>query len=156
MAPVEIDRVAMRDSAGARLAVIAESFERLAGRRLVEATGSLERAMWHAPRVILAHDTEPDPLLFYANRAGLELFQMRADALIGLPSHRTVEPALRAQRAALFETLERDHIVSGYSGTRVSASGRRFTIVDASVWNLVDAQGTRHGQAASFAEWRFV
>jgi hypothetical protein len=34
---------------------------------------------------------------------------------------------------------------------RVSATGRRFRIAGAIVWNLVDAAGLRHGQAASFS-----
>jgi len=149
------NRIAMGRSAGPRLALIAESFARLAGEPLVEGP-DLEQAMWEASNVILAHGTEPDPLLFYANRIGLELFEMHADQLIDLPSHRTVEPALREARAAMFEKLERDNIVSGYSGVRVSASGRRFEILGAHVWNLTDRDGHRHGQAATFADWRFL
>jgi hypothetical protein len=39
---------------------------------------------------------------------------------------------------------------------RVSASGRRFRISGATVWNLVDEQGWRRGQAAAFAEWQYL
>lgn len=43
-----------------------------------------------------------------------------------------------------------------YSGVRISARGRRFRIENATVWNLVDAGGRRHGQAATFPEWTFL
>ncbi|MGB0184954.1 MAG: MEKHLA domain-containing protein [Opitutales bacterium] len=40
-----------------------------------------------------------------------------------------------------------------YGGVRVSASGRRFQITGARVWNLLDAAGAVVGQAAMFADW---
>ena len=39
--------------------------------------------------------------------------------------------------------------IRDYAGVRIAASGRRFRIDDAVVWNLVDADGVRHGQAAA-------
>lgn len=151
----EADRVAMRDSAGARLALIAASFARLAGRPLVDA-GDLEQALWHAPHAIVAHGTEPEPLFFYGNRVALALFAMPAADFIGLPSRRSAEPADRADRERMFARLETGDMIDDYSAVRVSADGRRFAIEHAYVWNLVDERGTRHGQAASFAEWRFL
>lgn len=147
----------MAASAGWRLALIAESFTRLAGTPMVEARpGELEPAMWQAPRAIVAHGTEPEPLFFYGNSLALALFEMRAAEFIGLPSHRSAEPDLREERAAMLARLERGDLIDDYSGVRVSAGGRRFEISRACVWNLVDAHGRRHGQAASFAEWRFL
>ena len=151
------DRAAMRDSAGARLQVIAGSFARLAGRPLVQAApDDLERALWEAPHAVVAHGTEADPLFFYGNRTALALFAMRAREFIGLPSHRSAEPALRGERAAMLARLERDQIVDDYAGVRIAASGRRFAIGPAHVWNLLDERGARHGQAATFAAWRFL
>lgn len=157
MAGSDSDRLAMQTSAGERLALIAESFARLAGKPLVDpAAGGLEQALWEAPRAIVAHGTEAEPLFFYGNRIALELFAMSADQFIGLPSHRSAEPALREARARMLAGLEESGIVAGYSGVRIAADGRRFTISGAYVWNLVDESGGRHGQAASFAEWRFL
>lgn len=151
------DRNAMRASAGDRLALIAGSFERLAGRPLVEPSAKgLEQALWDAPRAILAHGTEAEPRFFYGNRVALELFEMGAAAFIGMPSERSAEPSARGARARMFAELARTGIVEGYSGIRVAASGRRFRILDASVWDLRDARGDRHGQAATFADWHFV
>jgi hypothetical protein len=150
------DRAAMRDSAGARLEVIAGSFARFAGLPLVDGSVDLERALWEAPRAVVAHGTEAEPRFFYGNRAALALFAMRAAEFIGLPSYRSAEPALREERARMLERLERDQIVDDYAGVRIAADGRRFAIGPAHVWNLLDGHGTRHGQAATFVEWRFL
>jgi hypothetical protein len=150
------DRAAMRDSAGARLSLIAGSFARLAGRPLVEDTDDLERALWDAPRAIVAHGTESEPLFFYGNRTALALFAMRAAAFIGLPSHRSAEPALREERAAMLDRLAGGQMIDDYAGVRIAANGRRFRITRAHVWNLFDQRGARHGQAATFADWRFL
>jgi hypothetical protein len=36
---------------------------------------------------------------------------------------------------------------------RITRTGRRFKIERAIVWNLIDAAGTIHGQAATFDQW---
>lgn len=157
MADPDSDRLAMCVSAGERLALIAASFARLTGRPLVDGPpDGIERALWEAPRAIVAHGTEAEPLFFYGNRVALELFAMAAAEFIGLPSHRSAEPALREARARMLAGLEQGGIVEGYSGVRIAADGRRFAIGQATVWNLVDEDGDRHGQAATFAEWRFL
>jgi hypothetical protein len=46
--------------------------------------------------------------------------------------------------------------VDNYSGIRISASGRRFRIENATVWNLADAGGRIHGQAATFHHWTYL
>jgi hypothetical protein len=152
-----IDRAAMRASAGARLALIAESFARHFGRPLVEAApGGLEAAMWDAPRAIVAHGTEPEPRFFYGNRLALELFAMRAEGFVGLASYSSAEPSEREERARMLEGLRLRGSLADYSGVRIAADGRRFAISNTQVWNLDDARGERHGQAATFAEWRFL
>ena len=157
MAGSDSDRLAMRISAGERLALIATSFERLARRMLVgPSSGGIEQAMWEAPRAIVAHGTEAEPRFFYGNRIALELFAMTANEFIGLPSHRSAEPGLREERSRMLAGLERSGIVDGYAGVRIAADGRRFAIAGAQVWNLVDGRGRRHGQAATFAEWRLL
>src|SRR5688500_5000274 len=128
----------MAASAGPRLALIAESFARLAGRSLVgAASGELEAALWQARHALGAHGTEPEPQFFYGNRLALELFEMRAAEFIGLPSHRSAEPARRDERARMLARLEQDDLIGDYAGVRLAASGRRFEISGACVWNLV-------------------
>jgi hypothetical protein len=144
------DRQAMGDSAGARLALIGDSFARLTGAPL--AAGDV----WQAPLAVVAHDTSSPPLFFYANHTALALFRMTAAQFIGLPSFKSAEPALRDERAAMLAKLEADDVVPGYCGVRIAADGTRFRIVDATIWNLVDEAGQRHGQAAAFGKWEPV
>jgi hypothetical protein len=152
-----VDRTTMEHSAARRLALIAQSYERLTGEPLVAPSSvGLEQAMWDAPRAILAHGTEPDPRFFYGNRIALELFAMTAVEFVGLPSKRSAEPALRRERARMLAGLAERDIVDDYAGVRIAATGRRFAITRAQVWNIVDEHGGRHGQAATFAEWQFL
>ena len=153
----ETNRAALRASAGDRLELLAESFARLTGQPLVDAgDGNIEAVLWQAPRAIVAHGTQDPPLFFYANRMGLELFEMDAEQIIGLPSYRSAEPALREERAAMFVQLEAEDVISNYAGIRIGAKGRRFMIEQAHVWNLVDEAGVRHGQAATWTDWHLV
>ena len=137
-----------------RLRLIAESYRRLTGRALPRAPAhDLATALWQAPAAIVAHGTEPDPVFFYGNRLALELFGMDFAAFTRLPSRFSAEPLLREERALLLERVARDGFIDDYSGIRIAASGRRFRIERATVWNLVDVAGMRHGQAAVFAQW---
>lgn len=98
--------------------------------------------------VVLCHDTSDDPVFVYANRAAQVLWERSWDDFIGWPSRLTAPPAERAQRAV---ALASGAMVRGYSGVRVSASGRRFRICDATVWTVSDEFGEIRGQAATFS-----
>jgi hypothetical protein len=135
--------------AGPRLALIAESHARLTGRPLIEEGA----ALWSAPFALLAHGFEPDPVFFDGNRRALELFEVSAEDLVRMASRLSAEAPDRAERARLLEQVARRGFIDDYAGVRVAASGRRFRIEQATVWNLVDASGQVHGQAAAFARW---
>jgi hypothetical protein len=141
-----------------RLALIADSHRRLTGRPLVPdcTSGALAAALWEAPCAIVAHGTEADPVFFYGNRLALALFGMDFAAFSRLPSRFSAEPLARGERARLLARVTRDGFIDDYAGIRISATGRRFCITAATVWNLVDAAGVRHGQAATFADWQFL
>lgn len=143
----------LTDHAGPRLRLIVESFARLTGRPLLGASPFTPKSLWRAPLVVLAHGTEPDPLFFYGDRIGLELFELTAGDLVRTPSRLSAEPDERAERAQLLDEVARSGFIDNYAGVRVSATGRRFRIEKATVWNLVDAEGRLHGQAAAFARW---
>lgn len=147
-------RTIMENRAGERIALIAESHLRLTGRELAAAGGDLAEAMWNLPAVVLAHGAEGDPLFFYGNRAALDLFEVAADDFIRMPSRLSAESVEREERAILLERVARNGFIDDYSGIRVSATGRRFRIEQAIVWNLADETGTIHGQAATFDRWR--
>ena len=139
-----------------RIACIGDSYQRLTGRPLCPAEGDPVEALWSAPLAIVAHGTEPDPFFYFGNRAALTLFEMDFGAFTRLPSRLSAEPLLRGERAHLLERVTRDGIIEDYAGVRISATGKRFHISNASVWNLTDTSGAAVGQAASFAEWVYV
>lgn len=137
-----------------RLALIGESYQRLTGHTLLDKAGT--EALWNAPRVIVAHGTEVDPVFFYGNRLALEVFEMDFAGFTRLPSRYSAETQTREERACLLERVSRDGFIDAYAGVRVSATGKRFRIEQAVVWNLIDAEGTRHGQAATFDRWEML
>ncbi|PLK27565.1 MEKHLA domain-containing protein [Novosphingobium sp. TH158] len=143
-----------RDPALARrIALIAQSHARLLGAPLVAEGEDLAEALWNAPQVILAHGTEADPLFYFANRAALARFDARLDQIIGMPSRLSAEAPNRAERQALLDRVSRDGFIADYSGVRISLTGQRFRIEQATVWNLIGADGGVCGQAASFRCW---
>jgi hypothetical protein len=141
------------------VALIARSFLSLTGRPLVDgldagsADETINAAMQHAPGVIVAHGIEPDPVFFYGNRRALELFGATWTQFTAMPSRLSAEPMLREERERLLARVREQGYIDDYSGVRIALSGRRFRIERAIVWNLVDEQGVRQGQAATFSEW---
>jgi hypothetical protein len=135
----------------ARIALVAQSYAPLLGHALVDMRGDVVAALWDAPCVVLAHDTRPDPIFFFANRAALAAFETSAEAVVAMPSRLSAEPAQRTARQALLDRVARDGFIEDYAGVRISARGRRFRVSRAVVWNLIDSAGACHGQAATFA-----
>ena len=136
--------------------LLLDSFAGLLGRELADRSGSaVEQAarLFAAPFVVVSHGTEADPVLNYGNAAALALWELDFAALVRTPSRLTAEPVHRDERARLLERTWRDGFVDDYSGIRISSTGRRFRIEQAIVWNLVDARGGYHGQAATFDRW---
>lgn len=133
-----------------RIGRIAASFARLLGRPLVTTGQDAAAALWQAPAAIVAHGTEDDPLFFFANRAALAAFDCPLDRFIGMPSRLSAEAPLREERQALLDRVTAHGFIDDYAGVRISATGRRFRIDGAIVWNLIDAGGAVHGQAATF------
>ncbi|MES2492863.1 MAG: MEKHLA domain-containing protein [Pseudomonadota bacterium] len=138
----------------ARVALIAGSYRRLLGRDLVAEDGDPVKALWAAVPVVVAHGTEVDPLFFFGNRAALARFDCTPGQFIGMPSRLSAEAPDRAERRELLDRVTRDGYIADYAGVRISATGRRFRIEQAAVWNLIDLNGAVHGQAAAFECWR--
>ncbi len=143
-------------SVDGRLRLIVESYQRLNGNALLAEIPAdivaLSLALWNAPRAIVAHGTEDDPIFFYGNRLALQLFEMDFDEFTRLPSRLSAEPLAQEAREKLLEKVARQGYVDNYSGMRIAKSGRRFMISDTTVWNLIDENGLQHGQAAVFVE----
>lgn len=139
-----------------RVARLLDSYDRWLGKTLIERSGDARddaRRIWEAPFVVVAHGTEPDPILNYGNRIALNLWEMDVASFTSTPSRRTAEPLHRDERARMLERTTRDGYIDDYQGIRISSTGQRFLIRRAIVWNVVDDAGNRIGQAATFAAW---
>jgi hypothetical protein len=135
------------------------SLRRWTGRDLVDRglpPAEQARRLFYAPYIVLSHDLSPDPLLNYANLAGLRLFDLTWEQLICLPSRQTAEPVHREERARLLQAVTRQGYIDDYRGIRISRTGRRFRIERATVWNLLDENEAPYGQAATFSEWQYL
>jgi hypothetical protein len=130
----------MRDPAYA--ALLAQSFQRLAGRALHD--------IWTLPQPLVSHGTEADPVFRYANAAALTLWEMDWDSFTRLPSRLSAQddPDIQIDRARYLAEAAARGWVENYQGIRISSTGRRFRIAETILWTVTDAQGLRHGQAA--------
>ena len=134
------------------------SYEVLTGRTLLsraygESVTEYALRVYEAPFVLLAHDGREDPHFIYANRSAQRLFEYPWSTLVGLPSRHSAEADEQAERARLLSRVMVEGFCDDYAGIRIAASGRRFQIRSATVWNVLDREGRRVGQAATFAEW---
>ena len=138
---------------------IVSSFKCLTGRDLLPPDAeapSLGQRLFEAPFVVVAHGTEPDPVLNYGNFEALKLWEMDWQDFTKTPSRLTAEAPNREERARLLAEVTRRGFIEDYSGVRISKKGTRFRIKRAVVWNLADSQGKAVGQAAMFSEWEML
>ena len=148
-----------RDSIIAHTRVLARSFRKWTGRDLLPGLfnpAGLARCIFEAPFVVVSHGTEADPVLNYGNAATLALWEMSWEELKRTPSRLTAEAPNREERQRLLEAVTRRGYIDDYSGVRITKSGKRFRITNATVWNLLTADGQPCGQAAMFSEWKFL
>jgi hypothetical protein len=139
--------------------LIARSLRRWTGRDLLPGLFNplgLSKHVFHAPFVLVSHGTEEDPILNYGNAAALALWEMSWEELTRTPSRLTAEAPNREERARLLAVVTERGFIDDYSGVRISKTGRRFRIAQATVWNLVDDRGNPAGQAAMFSSWVFI
>lgn len=132
------------------------NYRNLLGQDLVEAgISDAETALhlFHSPFVVVSAGAEDDPILNYGNSTALELWEMPWEKLTQTPGRHTAEPMHREERAEFLETVRKQGYIENYSGIRISHTGRRFRIHQATVWNLTDEIGNYLGQAATFSHW---
>ncbi len=132
--------------------LLSDSYSRLLGKPLTPDGMSTEAAArWlyeEAPFGILAHNTDADPTFVYGNRAAQNRFEYTWDELTSLRSRFSAEAPDREERRQFLENVHRNGFVTGYRGLRVTKSGKRFWIQDATIWQLTDEAGIHRGQAA--------
>lgn len=133
------------------------SYSRLLGRSLIDTRlsgATRAQAVFNADFALLSSGLETDPLFNYANRTALDLFELDWQRLLTIPARESAEADKQAKREQLMQQVRTQGFIEGYTGVRVAASGRRFMIECATVWNVVDADDRYFGQAAMFRNWR--
>ena len=130
---------------------LVRSFKLLSGQDLIEVIDA--QALFFADFALLSHGTETNPIFNYGNLKALELFEMTWEELTALPSRLSAELGNQAQRELLLREVSQKGYIQGYSGIRISKSGQRFKMKDATIWNVSDTNGLVIGQAAMFAQW---
>lgn len=136
--------------------ILCTSYQHWTGLQLIDAATDLAQAvqrLMSAPFAVASHDTQPDPMFNYANVQAQQLFGMTWDEITQVPSRYSAEEMDRVERAKLLERVTKYGFVDDYSGIRIARDGTRFTIHNATVWNLLDEQGEYCGQAAMIRDW---
>lgn len=136
--------------------LLADNYARLVGKQLApEKISDESAAKWlyeDAPFGVLAHNAAVDPVFIYGNKAVQQRFEYSWEELTRLPSRLSAEAPNREERQQFLDRVKRDGYSSGYSGVRVTKTGKRFMIRNATLWQLFDEQGTFFGQAVVIPE----
>ncbi|RFC36749.1 MAG: MEKHLA domain-containing protein [Candidatus Nitrotoga sp. SPKER] len=109
-----------------------------------------------APFAVLSHGIGIDPIFNYGNQRALDIFEMSWEEFTVLPSRLSAEKVNQKERVKLLDAVSRHGYINNYSGIRISKSGRRFMIRDATVWNLMAPDGQFYGQAALIRDWEYL
>ncbi len=133
--------------------IIVTSYFHWLKKPLVEKSHDLANTLFHAPFVVLSHGLESDPILNYGNAQALKLWEMDWERLIATPSRMTAEPMEQSARKIFLDDVKEKGFTTSYSGIRISSTGKRFRIENATIFNLLDAAGNPAGQAATFNKW---
>jgi hypothetical protein len=138
--------------------LLVESYHRLTGNSLLsdDLKGARGRDWLYdeAPFALLAHNSAPDPIFIYANMTAQRLFEYDWAEFTALPSRLSAEAPERDDRQRFLEQVRQNSFVKGYSGIRVTKSGKRFRIEDATIWQLTDSNRVYFGQAALIGSTR--
>jgi len=139
--------------------LLSKSYKKLLGHEIIllnKPHGTLAKALFHAPFVVVSHTTASDPVFNYANLKALNLFGFSWEEFTQLPSRLSAEPIHQSEREKLLTEVSQKGYLNKYQGVRVTKTGVRFLIKNAVVWNLIDETGGYAGQAAKFGEWEFL
>jgi hypothetical protein len=132
------------------------SFKALTHQELIDRTSSLEiqaSNLFYAPFVIVSHDKAKDPIFNYGNQAALDLWGFDWQEFTSLPSRLSAEPLAQIHRDRLLQEVKNQGYISNYRSVRISRTGQRFWVENATIWTVTDSSGKDIGQAATFSKW---
>ena len=118
-------------------------------------TPGLTEIILHSEWAVISHENSVDPFFNYGNKRALSLFEVNLDELKKIRSRNSAEETLQANREVFMQQVKAKGFITGYSGGRISASGKRFKIKNVTVWNVTDESGNPAGQAACFKDWDY-
>jgi hypothetical protein len=75
-----------------------------------------------------------DPVFIYGNKAAQRRFEYSWDEITRLPSRLSAEAPNRGEREQFLARVQRLGYETGYKGVRVTKSGQRFMIEEATLW----------------------
>jgi MEKHLA domain len=139
--------------------ILLNSYSQLLGKELLNRSATPEiqaQRLYEAPFAIVSHGTERDPVLNYGNKIALKLWEMDWQSFTVTPSKNTAEPMNQDARQQMLAQVQSKGFIQNYHGVRISRSGSRFAISNATIWNLQDPMGQPCGQAATFDRWQFL
>jgi MEKHLA domain len=139
--------------------LLSTSYQKWTGNALIEPGLGKDDAVQildNVPFAVVSHDIQPDPIFNYGNKLALQLFEMDWEALTKSPSRLSAEPLIQAEREQLLESVSKHGFIEDYNGIRISSSGKRFMIKNATVWNIMDEDGKPYGQAALIKKWHYL
>lgn len=137
--------------------IILDSYEHCLGTPLYSREGSIEEQAKSlflvAPFVVTCHDTKKDPIFCYGNQKALTLFEMDWESFVKTPSRQSAESKNRTERADMLKRASMHGFIENYNGIRISKTGTRFRIEQATIWNMLNKKNQIVGQAATFSHW---
>jgi hypothetical protein len=139
--------------------ILLDSYQHLIGTELIERDRSpiiQSQLLFSATFVVVSHDTQADPQLNYGNQTALDLWELDWQGFTGTRSKETAEPINQVVRQQMLSQVQSQGFIQNYQGVRISSSGKKFNISQATIWNLTDAQGQACGQAATFGNWQYL
>ena len=138
--------------------LLVSSFELLTGKNILASEidiDSISREIFFASFAVMSHGTETDPIFNYANQCALDLFEMKWENFIKLPSRYSAKMDSQKERDRILQRVSEDGYVDDYAGVRITSKGRRFQITNAVVWNVFD-EGRYFSQAALIRDRAFL
>ena len=112
--------------------------------------------LFSCPFAVVSHGSQDDPIFNYGNQTALDLWEMNWHQFTQTPSRLSAEPINREERARMLAQASTQGYLSDYRGVRISRSGQRFLVANATVWNIQKPDGTPVGQAATFSKWTYL
>jgi len=114
------------------------------------------KRLFNSTFVVASHGTEDDPTLNYGNQAALNLWVMDWQQFTRTPSRLTAESPSREERTRMLKQAKIQGYISNYRGIRISSTGKRFLVDQATIWNIHKPDGTTIGQGATFSNWKYL